>query len=1444
MGISRHHFRVSRLMRWVSAFVTVLLAVYLAAVTVMSTAWFRGVLRREVEAKLRDVMGASVEIGGLQFHPWVFQLVLRNLVLHGNESSREAPLLRAGLIVVTVDPASPFRKKLLLHRFDLEDAQIHLRTYPDGSTNLPGPAGEGPQGGTDVIDDLLDLSVGDVTVSRTAVFWNNAPVPLQLSARELAIVLRRSRLRREYSGSVAMSSLELHNQRWALPPITFSTLIEFSRSKLALTSLAWRTAGEPPEVWGSGSLNLDRFPSLTAEASLRARGKIGALAQALDVREIQGGTFDWSGHLDFSGGKLASQGRIEVRDIRIESHSFQPGPLSVAADYTATPQRVNLSKLTASLLGGSVRGRAEVSLGRASKVLVHADLSEIDLQQALHSARAEPAATRVAFEARIGGAVEISWSQQPEALSARFEMRFEPPGRLAGGLEPFTGSASGALTLGAGIGSGERRRPARAPGLTIEPLKSRAGETPALPAFLNTFSDRGFELALSQAEFHLPRTSLKAQGTFGSAQSNLQVQLATSSFDEVRPELELLLGTAPPPLVLKSQATFAGNVQGGIASPAIEGELRVGAFEYGGWEWDGFQAGIGAGASLARITSGHLRAGASSLDFDLTAHLEDWQLTSSSAVDVIARADRTPLEGLLSALNLRYPLSGKLTGRMDLAGTESSLAGGGAIAIAQGAADGEPFDLFSAQVRVAQSVFDLSDIKITKAGGKITGQAKYDIAHGAFSGQLHGSGFSLADFGTPAAATPGSSGLKAGRKGVSAAQAAGQPAVATVGLGGIAAFEISGGGTEQNVQLHGTLRVRGLAVNDSPIGDLEALADWEGSALRFSGQLASADGELNWTGGIECHDDWPIQAKGVYKGLHLEPWVDRLQGARFPGLILADGMFEVKGPLLGGRASTDCGSPIAGCPSKRPPPGGNLQAVNLQPSIGNQEESALLAELKDLSLARLEVQSRTDSLEIQFPSVEITWHNQGALEIAYSAETLRVNRFRLEGPSTDFTLEGSASLGEPASLALRARGRAGARLLSLIDSSIAATGEFALDVSINGTPGHPLLYGALTVRDLNLGYSDLPFRLAGLNGEIEMQGERATIQSLRGAGGGGTLSLSGFATLALGGGAPHYDFRARLEQAHIEFPASLTSVVSGGFHLVGTAENGTLNGELSVDQMFVPDNFDLLSWIDRLVDAFASHPGSPPAFGGKVRLDVTVASQPEVRIDSRNMTAVLELNTSLRGTLADPVIFGDVRIVSGDAKVRGNDYRATRGDITFANPFRTEPEVDLEATTRVQRYDLTVDVSGPLEDARLSFRSQPPLPSQDIVTLLALGYSQSQQSTGVAGTQASFGSLGAGAILSQAMSTQVSSRIQRLFGVSQISINPNAGGPLATSGSTLTVVERPARDFTLTYSTNTSNSVERIIQMEWDLTDRLSVIGVRDQNGVFGLELKFRRSFR
>jgi len=140
--------------------------------------------------------------------------------------------------------------------------------------------------------------------------------------------------------------------------------------------------------------------------------------------------------------------------------------------------------------------------------------------------------------------------------------------------------------------------------------------------------------------------------------------------------------------------------------------------------------------------------------------------------------------------------------------------------------------------------------------------------------------------------------------------------------------------------------------------------------------------------------------------------------------------------------------------------------------------------------------------------------------------------------------------------------------------------------------------------------------------------------------------------------------------------------------------------------------------------------------------------------------------------------------LSGDLLFHGNRYRVARGDINFANPFRLDPVVNVEASTTIQQYEITLNFTGPASKLSLAYRSDPPLPGNDIVTLLALGQTSAEGTARSAGGSQS-GTSGASALLSEAVSSQVGGRLEKLFGITNFRVDP-----------ALTTVGSPDRDKT------------------------------------------------
>jgi translocation and assembly module TamB len=401
---------------------------------------------------------------------------------------------------------------------------------------------------------------------------------------------------------------------------------------------------------------------------------------------------------------------------------------------------------------------------------------------------------------------------------------------------------------------------------------------------------------------------------------------------------------------------------------------------------------------------------------------------------------------------------------------------------------------------------------------------------------------------------------------------------------------------------------------------------------------------------------------------------------------------------------------------------------------------------------------------------------------------------------------------------------------------------------MSGSPAQPQLNGAVEIQDVSLAYQGLPLRLSNLNGEIQLEGERATVKSLRGISGGGTVTLDGFVTLAF---PPRVELRAEIDQIRVRYPFDFTSILSGTLRLEGTSDRSQLRGDLAVSQVLATEN---KFWLDQIMQSASplesSTPSAASPLADSIRLNVRVSSPAPVRLEVQDLRLTADVDVRLQGSLANPVEVGTVHFLNGEAIFRGNRFTLDRGDLNLTNPIRTQATLELEARTVVQQYDLTVDVSGQPGRLKMTYRSDPPLSNEDVFSLLALGYARQQQEASTSGLVSSFAggnplqSVGESALLSQALSSQVTGRIQRLFGVSRIKIDPNVGLPGLSSGSRVTVEQQVTRDLTLTYITNTASSQYQIIQFEWAVGENVSLIGVRDPNGIVGVELRFRRRFR
>jgi translocation and assembly module TamB len=898
-------------------------------------------------------------------------------------------------------------------------------------------------------------------------------------------------------------------------------------------------------------------------------------------------------------------------------------------------------------------------------------------------------------------------------------------------------------------------------------------------------------LEVSDAHFETPHSSLVAKGTLAAVKtSRLAIDLKTTDLRELEP-FWTVLNLPRPPLEVRGNASFSGQASGTLAAPALTGHLMIGNFDY-------IPASAPANAGQqTRIAIGKTRSSpAARSPGQHWEHLAtDIALSPSSLTVGNANLSRGEARILFSAsATLQHYHFG----------------------------DRDPFQakvsvhktaLSDLQQLVGRSypLTGMVDLKVQVAGTEVDphGQGSIQIVDGTALGEpfrglrsdlffanhearldhltLALNGATVAGNGAYNLASRGFrfdlSGANFDLQHIAILQSH------RMEVQGKANFHATGSGSLDSPQISAAFHLTHLVLNGEATGDLDATAVSHGADLQLNAHSQFHDAQLALAGSIRLRDLFPAQLTLTFSNLDIDPVLHAfLQGSITQHSSVA-GNITLRGPLL-------------------------------QPH--------------DLNLAG-ELQ------QVQMDMENVKLQSEGPVRFFMSNGIFNLARLHIVGEDTDFTAQGSIPLQGSGATRLAARGKLNLKILESYNPDLVAYGITTLDLSVRGSVLQPEMTGRVQISNGGISYVDLPNGLSQINGTMFFNENRLQIESLTAHTGGGILNVGGSMAYASG---LYFNFNAKGAGVRLRYPPGISASADADLRFAGTLQQSLLSGDVTVTKFGLNPHFDFAQYLARSNQP-AVRADSPL---NHIQLDVHVVSARELQVQTSLAGASLKRITGdadlhLRGTVAHPVVLGRVNIVQGDISFYGTEYHLERGDIQFVNPTTIEPVLDLEASARVRDVDITLGFHGPLNKLSTTFRSDPPLPSADIIALLALGRTREESALSPQ-PQPNYSGSASSALLGQALNSSVNSRVQRLFGVSRIKIDPAAGGPENNPNARLTVEQQVSNRVTLTYITNLSQSAQQIIQMEIQVTKNIYIVAVRDQFGVAGVDIKVRQRKR
>ncbi len=768
--------------------------------------------------------------------------------------------------------------------------------------------------------------------------------------------------------------------------------------------------------------------------------------------------------------------------------------------------------------------------------------------------------------------------------------------------------------------------------------------------------------------------------------------------------------------------------------------------------------------------------------------------TTDLTVNYPTRATATianlPIERvLLAAGQTGIPVRGNASGSIQVNGTLNAPEGSAQIDLTRASLYGETIDRVSLRATYLARSIDVPQLEVVSGSSQIRMSARYDhpagdLQHGRAQFQVGNSHLDLGRLHTVQEYRPGLS----GETDLSASGAAtiqqGMPRILLT-------------------RLDANVNTTGIAAGGKKFGDLRLTANTTGAGrLNFALDSNLAGSTIHAGGNASLAGDYPVDAQLTFRDItwtRIADLLGRSTGTAPAFEATTDGQVSVRGPVK----KTD-----------------QLSA--------------------NLSMTRLNFTTvpRTGA------GRPVAIANQGPIQVALDRGTVRIQNAHLTGPKTDLQASGSMALNGSA-LNLSVNGSADLSVVQNVDHDAYSSGTVMLSTAIRGSAAQPLVNGQLTIHNVALAYASLPIGFSNANGTIVFNGNTAQIRSLTADAGGGRVSFTGFAGV---GPVTRFSVRAAATSVRVRVQEGVSITAGGNVRMNGTTAGSLISGDVTVDRISYAPQTDVGSILTRAAPPVQA-PETPSPFLTDMKLDVHVRSAPGMSVESsltQSVEAVADLR--IRGTADQPGVQGRVTISEGKVTFFGATYTVDTGSISFYNPIRIEPILDVSLETQAKGVNVTLSVTGPIDNMKLSYTSDPPLQFQEIVALLASGKTPTSDPTLLANQpaepQQNFQQMGESAILSQAVTNPISSRLQRVFGVSQLKIDPSftSGSNLPTAQ--LALQQQISSNITFTYATRLDNPNAMLIRIEWAFNPRWSAVATRDQNGIVSVNFFYKKAFR
>jgi len=292
----------------------------------------------------------------------------------------------------------------------------------------------------------------------------------------------------------------------------------------------------------------------------------------------------------------------------------------------------------------------------------------------------------------------------------------------------------------------------------------------------------------------------------------------------------------------------------------------------------------------------------------------------------------------------------------------------------------------------------------------------------------------------------------------------------------------------------------------------------------------------------------------------------------------------------------------------------------------------------------------------------------------------------------------------------------------LLPKDPAISGVLKFSLHVGGRPEALDIDGQLTLANGRYDFNNV--RIDSVNSYFKFKNGVITSERFSGKMNKGRFAIEGFADLSRGlldtvSLVIEVD---RVDYTNKEFGRVVSSA---DLQVSVKRDSMWVSGEVVINEAVYDKAMRLQTVIGLLTKANRPAP-QQPEISRRIYCNVGITVPDSVKIANNVANLAVKADLQLKGYLAHLNVYGTIAALNeGTIQYLGKKFKIVNAVIQFDDPYKIDPVIDLTATSTIAAadddYEIYLLLDGTATTWHLELNSNPPLPEQDIVSLLLIG---------------------------------------------------------------------------------------------------------------------------